>query len=272
MNCSWKTPLVEKYLHNQYLQTWLAIHLRSRTTEYVVVALKRSSWCCWWCRDVVLVLFPASSAAAATAATIMTKMMILQHSHDRARADCMMMMISLVLLLSGWCLDGSTILIKKWGVQKTRVSGDWPKESMFWIVVGALPLSWYEQDLRRKTRRRETSNGRGRVRYLTPRPALFNLLWFRCSTLDYEQVQTIAMWCTRGHVSTRVSWHRRMVSMTQSINPSLDPRHGLPPNAPPRFPAYMPIYLHSPAEMMLYIRKSSIHHSISAGFPPCRCV
>jgi hypothetical protein len=112
--------------------------------------------------------------------------------------------------------------------------------------MGLMELSRYEQDLRRKTRRRETSNGRGRVRYLTPRPALFNLLWFRCSTLDYEQVQTIAMWCTRGHVSTRVSWHRRMVSMTQSINPSLDPRHGLPPNAPPRFPAYMPIYLQSP--------------------------
>jgi hypothetical protein len=36
-----------------------------------------------------------------------------------------------------------------------------------------------------------------------------------------------------------------MVSMTQSItiNPSLDPRHGLPPKAPPRSPAYMPIYL-----------------------------
>ena len=27
---------------------------------------------------------------------------------------------------------------------------------------------------------------------------------------------------------------------------SLDTRHGLPPNAPPRSPAYMPIYLQSP--------------------------
>ena len=32
---------------------------------------------------------------------------------------------------------------------------------------------------------------------------------------------------------------------TEVHQSSLDTRHGLPPNAPPRSPAYMPIYLHS---------------------------
>lgn len=49
-----------------------------------------------------------------------------------------------------------------------------------------------------------------------------------------------------GHVSSACQLAPKNGVNDAVLNPSLEPRHGLPPKSPPRSPAYMPKYLQSP--------------------------
>ena len=49
MNCPWTTPPVEKYSNSQCPQTWLAIRLRSRTTECAMAASMKELTMATWC-------------------------------------------------------------------------------------------------------------------------------------------------------------------------------------------------------------------------------
>jgi hypothetical protein len=115
--------------------------------------------------------------------------------------------------------------------------GDGSPSLVFACAKSGLSLSfhfpWWVDASRIYVGKRETNNGRGRVRYLTPRPALFSLLWLRYSTLNYKQVQSKAMWCMRGTCQAgRCQW--RCPSKPSLSSNKLPPKHrqGFPPICP----------------------------------------